>query len=558
MVEGPVELPYSDREPPAGARRIGEASLTDEVEVTITLRGPQMPDASDVTGPAIDLETFAARYSADPDDAAKVRDELEKLGLRVYDVSLLTRSMHVRGTVQQLNDAFHVTLYTYQSDDQGQFRGREGNISVLAPLAGIVTGVFGLDDRQMVQRKNAPAQGVAAALAPADLETRYQFPPGDAAGQTVAIAEFGGSYSAADVRAFCQKYDRPVPEITLMTLTPQQLPDYSNELMMDVEIVAALCPAASISVYLARFNQKGWIDLLDAVVKTKPLPPVALSVSYGRAEDSPDWSSSAVTEINQRLQSVAMLGVTVCAASGDDGAGEQMNDGRAHVAFPASSPFVLSVGGTMLTGTPPAEVVWWAAPGDQSQGGAGGSTGGGVSTIFSRPAWQTVDIESLNAGGKNGRVVPDVAALAGQPYYELILQGQDNQSGGTSAAAPLWAALLARISAGLPDPSQRRFLTPLLYRAAPDGQPAGATVCTDVTSGDNRSPGVPKGYVAGVGYDAVSGWGTPLGTLIAEMLSQPGGNGAPGALPDDIRQAVHRRKLPLSTAVIRAPSLRRR
>jgi kumamolisin len=263
------------------------------------------------------------------------------------------------------------------------------------------------------------------------------------------------------------------------------------------------------------------------VVKTKP---VALSVSYGRAEDSPDWSNSAVTEINQRLQSVAMLGVTVCAASGDDGAGEQMNDGRAHVAFPASSPFVLSVGGTMLTGTPPAEVVWWAAPGDQSLGGAGGSTGGGVSSIFSRPAWQTVDIESLNAGSKNGRVVPDVAALAGQPYYDLILQGQDNQSGGTSAAAPLWAALLARISARLPDSGQRRFLTPLLYGAGPDGQPAGATVCTDITSGDNHSPGVPRGYVAGVGYDAVSGWGTPLGTLIAQLLSQPEGNGALGAL----------------------------
>jgi kumamolisin len=529
MVEGPVELRTSYRQPPAGARRVGEASPTDEVEVTITLRGPRLPDASSVTGPATDLKTFAARYSADAADAAKVKDELAKLGLRVYDVSLVTRSMHVRATVQQLHDVFRVTLHIYHSDDQGQFRGREGYISVPAPLAGIITGVFGLDDRQMAQRNNAPAQAAAAALAPADLETRYQFPEGDAAGQTVAIAEFGGTYSAADVQAFCQKYDRAVPEITLTTLARQQLPDYTSELMMDIEIVAALCPAANISVYFARFNEKGWIDLLDAVVNTKPLPPVALSVSYGRAEDSPDWSSSAVTEINQRLQSVAMLGVTVCAASGDNGAGDQMNDGRAHVNFPASSPFVLSVGGTMLTGVPPAEVVWWAAPGDKSQGGAGGSTGGGVSTIFTRPAWQTVNITSLNEGSKDGRVVPDVAALAGQPYYDLFIGGEDSQDGGTSAAAPLWAALLARISAGLPDPSQRRFLTPLLYQAAPDGQPAGATVCTDITWGNNQSPGVPEGYVAEVGYDAVSGWGTPLGTPIAQLLSQPEANGALGA-----------------------------
>ena len=523
MVEGPVELPHSYRPPAAGARRVGNASPNDEVEVTITLRGPQLPAASDVTGPAMDLETFTARYGADPDDATKVKDELEKFGLHVYDVSLVTRSMHVRGTVQQLNAAFNVTLGTYESDDQGQFRGREGSVSVPAPLAGIVTGVFGLDDRQMAQRNNALAQAAAAALAPADLEARYQFPPGDAAGQTVAIAEFGGAYTASDVQDFCKKYHRQVPEITPLTLEQgadqQQLADYSGEVTMDVEIIAALCPAASISVYFARFNQKGWIDLLNAVAKTGPPPPVAVSVSWGRPEDSPDWSGSAVTEINQRLQTVAMLGVTVCAASGDDGAGDQMNDGRAHVNFPATSPFVLSVGGTMLTGPPPAEVVWWAKPGDRSQRG-GGSTGGGVSTIFSRPAWQTVNVQSLNAGSKDGRVVPDVAALAGQPYYDLILQGQDKRGGGTSAAAPLWAALLARISTGLPDPSRRRFLTPLLYGAAPGGQAVGATVCTDITSGNNRSPGVPQGYVAGAGYDAVSGWGTPLGTAIAQFLSQ--------------------------------------
>jgi kumamolisin len=523
MVEGPVKLPNSRRPAPAGARRIGDARLTDEVEVTVTLRGPQMPDASDVTGPAIDLATFKARYSAAADDAAKVRNELEKLGLHVYDVSCPTRSMHVRGTVQQLNDAFQVTLGTYQSDDQGQFRGREGYIYVPAPLAEIVTGVFGLDDRQVAQRSNAPAPAAADAFEPADLDARYQFPPDDAAGQDIAIAEFGGAYSAADVKAFCQKYGSGVvPPITLTALekrADQQLPD-SHELMMDVEIIAALCPAASISVYFARPNEKGWIDLLNAVANTEP-PPVALSVSWSWPEDSPEWSSSAVAEINQRLQTVAMLGVTVCAASGDDGAGEQMNDGRVHVSFPASSPFVLSVGGTMLTGTPPAEeeVVWWSAPGDRSESG-GGSTGGGVSTKFPRPAWQMVTVASLNAGSIDGRVVPDVAALAGQPYYQLIIDGRPNVSGGTSAATPLWAALLARIAAGLPSPSQRRFLTPLLYGPAPDGRSVGANVCTDVTSGDNHSPGAPQGYVAGPGYDAVSGWGTPVGTLIAQFLPQ--------------------------------------
>ncbi len=523
MADGSVRLPDSYRALATGARRIGNASPNDEVEVTITLRGPQLPAPDEVTGSAIDRATFAARYSADPDDVAKVKDELTKLGLSVSDVSPVTRSMHVSGTVQQLDAAFGVSLGIYQSDDQGQFRGREGHICVPAPLAGIITGVFGLDDRRVADRANVPVQA-AAALTPTDLEALYQFPPGNAAGQTIAIAEFSGAYTEADVRAFCQEYDRPLPAITPVVLErgadQQQVAEWSSEVTMDVEIVAALCPAASITLYFARSNQKGWIDLLNAVANTEPLPPVAVSVSWGFPEDSQAWSESALTEINQRLQTVAMLGVTVCAAAGDDGAGDRMNDRRAHVNFPASSPFVLGVGGTMLTGEPPAEVVWWVAPGDRRVEGSG-STGGGVSAKWDRPAWQTVHVESLNAGSRDGRIVPDVAALAGEPYYDLIIGGADDQSGGTSAAAPLWAALLARVAAGLPDPGQRRFLTPLLYGAAPGGQAVGSTICTDITSGDNESPGPPQGYVAGIGYDAVTGWGTPRGTSIAQFLAQP-------------------------------------
>jgi kumamolisin len=534
MAEGRVELPGSQRPPPTGAQRVGSANPSDEVEVTITLRGPALPAADDVTGPPVDPDTFAARYGASPDDAAQVKAELEKFGLDVYDVSLASRSMHVRGTVAQLDAAFGVTLDTYQSRSQGLFRGRTGSIHVPELLDGIVTGVFGLDDRRMARRKTAaPAPAVSAPLTPADLESRYQFPPGDAAGQTVAIAEFGGAYFASDVQAFCQKYNRAVPAVTpvsagypLLTLQQieqlpqaeqQQVLDASGEVMMDAEIVAALCPAADISVYFAPWNQKGWIDLLNAAAGLRPLP-VALSISWGEAEDSPDWSGSAVQEINQRLQAAAMIGMTVCAASGDDGAGDQMQDGRGHVNFPATSPFVLSVGGTMLTGTPPQEVVWWGAPGDRSVEG-GGSSGGGVSTIFPRPAWQTVRVQSLNAGSIDGRVVPDVSALAGEPLYDLILLGEDAPNGGTSAATPLWAALLARVAATRPAGQQARFVTPLLYAAGAGGQPAGQTVCADITSGNNRSPGIPNGYAAGPGYDAVTGWGTPIGTAVQQLLA---------------------------------------
>jgi len=530
MSDERVVLANSQRGPKVGADRIGDANPDDPVELTVTLRGPDLPDPDAGTGRPMDESSFAEMYGADPNDAAAAQRELESLGLTVSDVSLVTRSLHARGTVAQIESAFGVKLDVFKSDDQGEFRSREGSIQIPASLDGIVTGVFGLDERRVAHRQSTAIDS-STALTPSDLEDRYRFPTGDGAGQVIAIAEFGGSYFPDDVQAFCQKYGRPVPKITtvpvgvpVLTLAEiRKLPadkqnivlDDSVEVMMDAEIVASLCSGAEINVYFAAFTEKGWVDLINAVITAKPSPPTALSISWGLAEDSPDWSGAALTEINRRFQVASMLGVTACAAAGDDGAGDQMNDGHAHVNFPATSPFVLSVGGTMIDPESRTEVVWWQSPGDRAQGG--GSTGGGVSTVFPRPSWQTVHVDSLNAGSIDGRVVPDISALAGAPYYDLVFLGKDSPNGGTSAATPLWASLLARISAGLPAADQRRFLAPLLYQNGPGGKPIGEAGCTDITSGDNRTPGL-VGYKAGPGYDAVSGWGTPLGTDLQQLL----------------------------------------
>jgi kumamolisin len=239
-----------------------------------------------------------------------------------------------------------------------------------------------------------------------------------------------------------------------------------------------------------------------------------LSVSWGLAEDSQDWSKAALEEIDLRLQAAAHMGVTVCVASGDDGTGDQLSDGRAHVNFPASSPNVLSVGGTMLKGGQ--EVVWWEDPG--ARAGGGGSTGGGVSVVFPRPAWQTVHVASLNPGAIDGRVVPDIAALAGPPFYDLVLLGQRGGNGGTSAATPLWASLIARIMAAGKPTQRPMFFAPLLYANAPGGKLVGETACTDITVGKNTSTPPGNGYGAGPGYDAVSGWGVPKGTDLVAAL----------------------------------------
>jgi kumamolisin len=527
-----VVLPGSRRPRVADATRVGDVDPQAPIELTLTLRGPDLPEP----GEPVSREDFARDFSASQADVDAVRASMERAGLTVEDASAETRSVTVSGSAEQVEAAFRPGLGIYHSAAQGEYRGREGQLQVPAELAGIVTGVFGIDERRVAHRRAvapvAPDAAPAAAppgMGPKELETHYNFPPGDAKGQTIAIAEFGGGVLMGDLDEYCGTHGRPVPHVRTVgvagahsltvaeinALPLQQRRDAigaSEEVMLDVEIVAGLCPAAEIVVYFAPFTQKGWVDLINAVIKSHPTA-VTLSISWGLAEDDPSWMTTALTEINDRLRAAAVLGITVCVASGDDGSGDQMNDSRAHVDFPSGSPNVLSVGGTELDGA--TEVVWWDAPGDRAH--KGGSTGGGVSDHFARPAWQDVHVASLNKGSIDGRVIPDVAALARAPGYSIVFNGTASASGGTSASTPLWASLIARIAAANA-PRKVGFLTPRLYADGKGGKP-GAVACKDITSGDNRSPKPGVGYQAGPGFDAVSGWGVPDGQALQRALS---------------------------------------
>jgi len=529
-----VLLPGSKRAKDPAAIRVGEIDPKEKIVVTIALAGPNLPSADEYIGQTLTPAELAQKFGASQENADKVAKSLKKFGLKVEEVSLGTRSMTVSGTAKAMEAAFEPGMAMMHSVRDGEYRGRQGTIKIPAELKGIVTGVFGLDQRRMARRKlNSAASASHAAtlspLAPADLEQRYNFPPGDGEGQSIVIAEFGGGYFADDVAAYCNKFQRPVadvkavaidaPAYTLqqtLALPPQQrrlvLGD-AVEVMMDVEIVAGLCPKASISVYFSTFDQRGWVDLLNRVITAKP---VALSCSWGLAEDDPSWSANAVATIDDRLNAARLLGITTCVSSGDDGSGDQVDDGKAHIDFPSSSPNALGVGGTMLKMSGPnvQEVTWWESPGQRA--GGGGATGGGVSTVFSRPAWQKVKVKSLNSGSIDGRVAPDIAALSGPPFYDLIFLGKDAPNGGTSASAPLWAALIARISAKLPASKQQRFL----YQSGGNGQPVGKGSSRDITVGNNTSnPDPGKGYKAGAGFDAVTGWGVPDGVKLLNSLA---------------------------------------
>ena len=532
-----VRVPDSARARQKGARRLKDANPHQRVDLTLTLRGPKLPDAATFARRTPSLAQFRAKCGASKADANKVSKVLRKFGLSIDEVSLETRSMKVSGTVAEMEAAFHPHLGIYESAKQGTFRDREGEYKVPAELQKIITAVLGFGERRVAGRKPSKVAAKTAhplkPFAPRDIEDHYRFPQGRGAGQKIALAEFGGGYFADDLSAYCQLFDRDVPTVKRISidapirnlaqmkrLKPANRSDEidcTGEVMMDVQIVAGLCPQAEILVYFAKDHQKGWVDLLNQAIMDRP---VVLSISWGAAEDSGDWSKAALNAINERLNLAALRGVTVCCAAGDDGSGDMQTNKRAHVDFPSSSPYSLAVGGTMIRhkSGKAVEQTWRVGKGRRIRD-VGGATGGGVSSIFPKPDWQKVSVASLNKNGIKGRIVPDLAALAGPPMYDLIFQGERSPGGGTSASTPVLASLIARVNALLPPRKRQRWLTPLLYGKTSHGPAMGRLVCHDITIGNNVSnpkPGI--GFEAGSGFDAVSGWGVPIGASLLLAL----------------------------------------
>jgi kumamolisin len=275
-----------------------------------------------------------------------------------------------------------------------------------------------------------------------------------------------------------------------------------GEVLLDIEVAGAVAPGAHIAVYFAPNTDAGFVDAVTTAVHDRANAPSVVSISWGGPEST--WTLQAQRALDGAFADAAALGVTVCAAAGDNGSGDGVGDGRAHADFPASSPHVLACGGTRLEPSG-AETVW-------NDGTSGGATGGGVSDTFDLPDWQAAAgvPPSANPGGRVGRGVPDVSGNADpQTGYRVLVDGERATIGGTSAVAPLWAALVALLNEQRGTPVG--FLNPALYGSG-DG------ALRDVTSGDNGLGDAPA-YAAGPGWDACTGLGSPDGAALSRLLA---------------------------------------
>lgn len=516
-------LKGSERALLPGTRVRGPADAGERFEVSLILRARDQPGlrqrlarlAQGERLPPLSIAEFAQRHGAGEPDLAVVRAFAGAHGLTVVQEHVGRRTVVLAGTVAQMNVAFGVQLLNCEHA-AGTHRGRQGAVQLPVELQDIVIAVLGLDNRPQARphfriqrrrkRKSRAAQPPAASFTPAQVASLYQFPGGDGSGQCVGLIELGGGYRPQDLQTYFEGLHLSVPRVTPVSVdhaTNQPTGDANGpdgEVVLDIEVSGAVAPGAAIAVYFAPNTDAGFLDAVTTAIHDSVHQPSMISISWGSAES--EWTPQAMTAMDEAFQAAAAMGITVCVAAGDSGATDGVGDGQNHVDFPASSPHALACGGTRLKATLTrisSEVVW--NDGDP----AAGATGGGVSVIFAPPSWQeglqTTDMQGTRHS-LTMRGVPDVAGNADpNSGYQVLVDGVSSVFGGTSAVAPLWAGLIARVNAL----TGRRagYVQPVLYPRESAFQ--------DITKGNNG------GFQASAGWDACTGLGSPDGRQIAAI-----------------------------------------
>lgn len=500
MADRPTaDFPASEIGAPTDAIRVGPAPADALIEVSLYLKS-RGGEAQALAGAADPRAALAAhRAFHHKDDFLAVERFAAEHRLSVVAVEPARRLIKLKGSVAALQVAFGTKLDLYRQGDR-QFRARTGMLRLPAGLLPIVEAVLGLDDRPAAFAKALPMTApTEAGYRPNQVAALYDFPTGvTGAGQCIAIIELGGGYRDSDTQGAFAAMGLAVPTVVAVPIdgaanNPGQSTAADDEVALDLQVAGGAAPGARLAVYFAPASFAGFVDAVSAAVHDTTNHPSVISISWGVNETA--WSAAARQAMDGAFQDAATLRVSVFVAAGDNLATNGAADGALHVQYPASSPWAIGCGGTLI-GTEgnriASEVVW-------SDTGNGEGTGGGISTLYPVPDFQ----KAVNRA--TGRGVPDVAGNAAQPTgYLTMVNGASKVIGGTSAVAPLWAGLAALINekAALPI----GFFLANLY-AQPD-------LLRPITEGDNKPKGTNIGYSAGPGWNACTGLGVPRGTAL--------------------------------------------
>lgn len=484
-------------------------------------------------------DQYAEQFGAAPEDFQSIRRFAREYGFRVVDDRAVRetharqaahRTVELEGSAAAVRRAFGVELLRVRDLHGNVYRTYQGALSVPQDYADVIVNVLGIDTRPQgaprlrVLRRSGGYEGEqapGAGFSPLEVSRLYRFPDGlSGRGETIAILEFGGGFRRHDLRRYFRGLGLQIPHIRTVSVggdgnSPTKDPQGADaEVSLDIEVAGAVAPESKIVVYFAPNTSRGFLRAVNTAVHDRLHQPSIISISWGGAEST--WTLRDMQSISEACQAASLLGISVFAAAGDSGATDGLPDARPHVDFPASSPFVTACGGTRMTvlGDGSIEESVWNDAADSG-------TGGGISAVFSLPDYQSgpgIRVPaSLDPSVGPGRGVPDIAGNADpQTGFQTRVDGVSMVIGGTSAVAPLWAGLCARLNQGLGKPMG--FVNTLLYSVVS----AAPGALRDILKGDNDTTGQLGGYQAGLGWDACSGLGTPAdGAKILAALKSP-------------------------------------
>lgn len=509
---------------------VGEVDPKTPLEVTIQLRSKASEAEMDRTleriaqGKQAPLseDEFAKRFGSSQQCLDEVAVFAKSKGLQISKANLSSGQVVLKGSAADLQKAFETRINKY--DDGGKIHlGRDGEFKIPANLQKDIDGIYGLDTGVAAQSHNvfieAPGRfsprlpGDRTSYMPNEIANAYQFPKGTTGkGQGIAIIELGGGIDMANEAAYYKEHGLKMPDIKIVEINGAKSVFGKNfkmddEVALDSQVIGTVAPDAKQTLIFApNDGGKGFIDAVTraSFPEKGENQNQAISISWGQPLDA--WVEDYKRGMNLALKKAAIKGISVFVASGDDGANDASPSGKPTADYPAGDPFVTAVGGTKLEikdGKIQSEVTW----NDKY-----GVTGGGISTAEVPEYQKELKMPVHPTTEKAGRGIPDIAGSASPlSGYKIRVRGRETISGGTSAAAPLFAALAVRLNEGLGGQHNVGFMNPFLYKSGLSGR---AQFFNDITVGNNN------GFSAGKGWDAVTGWGSINGELLLQALKQ--------------------------------------
>lgn len=526
----PVRLPgHIPTKAVSNATFVGhvDPSTTIPVTFTLPLRNQDELDAllQRIYDPSDELyqqyltaEEFHQRHAPTEEDHKAVVAYAESLGLKVIGSHANRTLVNVSGNARAIERAFNLRLHHYQKEDGRRFFAPSNDPRVAGEIASVIGGLVGLDNHSVwhsYHRRNensnfnsahASPSGPNGGYSPADLVTAYNLSglSQNGAGQVIALFELA-SYQASDIHAYTSQFGLPNAQLRNILVDGGSGQGIDPEVTLDIELALALAPLSQIYVYEGPNSNQGVLDTYNRIATDNVAKQVSTSWGIGEDHESLQYLQAESNIFKQ----MATQGQSIYAAAGDSGAYDDQTSSLV-VDDPASQPYVCGVGGTTLSvnhsnGAYASESVW-------NNGAGNGAGGGGVSTVWTIPSWQS-GVSTLYS--KTHRNVPDVCLNADpNTGYAIFFNGSWTIYGGTSCAAPLWASFTACVNQALTANHQPTlgFPNPKLYPIA-----SGSNYTSnfnDVTQGNNLF------YQAGHGYDNATGWGSFKGnTLFASLTN---------------------------------------